>query len=376
MRISRNKIPLFAALACILLFMLEAFQLPRPAPAAQQHSLAAPAPTTAPAAVAQAAARAPATATATRPAPAIEAASPTIIPTIPTPTARPAGAPLRVGLHVGHWRTSELPDELARLRTSTGAYVNGLAEVDLNLAIARRVEQLLVNQGVIVDVLPATVPPSYDADAFVAIHADGVDGASKRGYKLATPWRTSQASRELLEALDAAYGRATGLPKDDTITVNMRGYYAFNYRRHVHAIARTTPAIILEMGFLTSAADRAIMYGKADLVAAGISNGIMRYLQQRDPNDGAALLPPEFPTMRPASEQGAIIRSAPRPDARIIAKVGPDTRLFAFQEKDGWLEVMVRSNGQSRSRVIGWVRKDTLVATNDPVPTPMPSSDS
>lgn len=371
MRISRNKIPLFAALACILLFMLEAFQLPRPA--AQQHSPAAPAPTTAPTAVGQAATRVPATATATRPAPATEAASPTII---PTPTARPAGMPLRVGLHVGHWRTSELPDELARLRTSTGAYVNGLAEVDLNLAIARRVEQLLVNQGVIVDVLPATVPPSYDADAFVAIHADGVDGASKRGYKLATPWRTSQASRELLEALDAAYGRATGLPKDDTITVNMRGYYAFNYRRHVHAIARTTPAIILEMGFLTSAADRAIMYGKADLVAAGISNGIMRYLQQRDPNDGAALLPPEFPTMRPASEQGAIIRSAPRPDARIIAKVGPDARLFAFQEKDGWLEVMVRSNGQSRSRVIGWVRKDILVATNDPVPTPMPSSDS
>ena len=364
MRITRNKIPFVAALGCMLLFMLEAFQIPSPAPPKQQRSSVA--------AVAQAATRVPAPATATRPAPTLEA-SPTII---PTPTARTAGTPLRVGLHVGHWRTSELPDELARLRTSTGAYVNGLAEVDLNLAIARRVEQLLINQGVIVDVLPATVPPSYDADAFVAIHADGVDGASKRGYKLATPWRTSQASRELLEALDVAYGRATGLPKDDTITVNMRGYYAFNYRRHVHAIARTTPAVILEMGFLTSAADRAIMYGKADRVAAGISNGIMRYLQQRDPNNGAALLPPEFPTMRPASEQGAIIRSAPRADARIVAKIGPDARLFAFQEKDGWLEVMVRGNGQSRSRVIGWVRKDTLVATNDPPPTPMPSSDS
>lgn len=357
--------------------MLEAFQLPHPASSQPPRSAAAPATSVAPA-LAQAATRAPATATPSRSTPAQALPSPTIL---STPTARPAGTPLRVGLHVGHWRSNELPDELARLRTSTGAYVNGLAEVDLNLAIARRVEQLLVNQGVIVDVLPATVPPSYDADAFVAIHADGVNGASKRGYKLATPWRTSQASRELLEALDQAYGKATGLPKDDTITVNMRGYYAFNYRRHVHAIARTTPAVIFEMGFLTSAADRSVMYGKPELVAAGLSNGIMRYLKQRDPNNGAALLPPEFPTMRPASDQGAIIRSAPRPDARVIAKIGPDARLFAFQEKDGWLEVMVRGNGQSgngqsNARVIGWVRKDTLVATNDPPPTPMPSNDS
>ena len=36
---------------------------------------------------------------------------------------------------------------------------------------------------------------------------------------------------------------SAGLPTSDAITVDMRGYYAFNYNRHTHAITRTTPAV-------------------------------------------------------------------------------------------------------------------------------------
>ena len=298
---------------------------------------------------------------------------PTATPTvIPSPTPRAPGTPPRVGLQAGHWKSKELPDELARLRTSSGANAGGFTEAEVNLAVAKRVAALLESRGMQVDLLPATVPPSYDADAFVSIHADGSASASSSGFKLATPWRTSRASQQLLDSLSEEYAAATGLPQDQGVTVNMRGYYAFNYRRHTHAIARTTPAVILEMGFLTSAADRAIMIGQADRVAVGIANGIVRYLNARDPNDGAALLPPEYRTQRPRSPDGVDVYAAPSESARVLKHVDADGRIFIFGERDGWYQGVVRGD----FRVVGWVRKDQLAETNDPPPTPPPDSDS
>jgi N-acetylmuramoyl-L-alanine amidase len=290
-----------------------------------------------------------------------------------TPTPRPAGWTPRVGIQVGHWKSNELPEELKRLRTSTGAFAGGYREADVNLDIARRVAKLLESRGLIVEILPATIPPDYDADAFVSIHADGSSSTRSRGFKLATPWRTSRAAQHLLEALTAEYAAATGLPQDGAITSNMRGYYAFNYRRHDHAVARTTPAVILEMGFLTNAADRAMMVNHGDVLAVGIANGIIRYLNERDPNDGAALLTPEFRNQRAASESGVDVRAAPRDDARVLTHVGADRSLSVFQERDGWYQVFVRG---TNGRVQGWVRKDQVIPSNDPTPTPPPSTDS
>src|SRR5688572_19538250 len=44
----------------------------------------------------------------------------------------------RVGLQVGHWRAHELPEELARLRNSTGAVAGGYREYEVNLLVAQR----------------------------------------------------------------------------------------------------------------------------------------------------------------------------------------------------------------------------------------------
>jgi N-acetylmuramoyl-L-alanine amidase len=299
-------------------------------------------------------------------------ATPTPDPALfPTPTPRPAGTTPRVGIQVGHWKSGELPDELARLRGSTGTFVRGLSEVEVNLDVARRVEALLVAQGVAVDLLPATVPPGYDADAFVAIHADGATKPGARGFKIATPWRTSRAAQHLRDALDAEYVAATRLPRDGAITFNMRGYYAFSFRRHTHAVARTTPAVILEMGFLTSPADRAFMTGRADVVARGIAEGVLRYLRERDPSDGAALLPPDFKPHRPAAD-GVVVRAAPNERARILQRLGPDSRMTIFEERDGWYQGFVRGEW----RTMGWVRAADLVVTDDPLPTPLPATDS
>lgn len=286
----------------------------------------------------------------------------------PTPTPRPPGTPPRVGLQVGHLNSHELPDELAQLRTSTGARWGSVSEPELNLSIVNRTKPLLEAEGVVVDVIPATVPPSYDADAFVAIHADGSSRTSARGWKVATFWYASSASKALLGTVAASYGPGTGLPQDPNVTFNMKGYYAFNYRRYVHAIARTTPAIILEMGFMTNAADRAVLFGAPDRVAGAIAAGILTYLRQRDPNDGAALLPPEYPLMQPGPE-GAPIRAAPHEHARVLLHADEQARIAPFDRLDGYYHAFVRAGDV---RLIGWVREDQVVVADGQsvVPTP------
>jgi hypothetical protein len=356
-----------------------ALQAPRVLPAVADAAVVAAEPIAAVVAAddpADAAAAAPPTSAPTSaPQPAVvsePAATPT--PSVePTPTPRPAGTPPRVGLQVGHWKSNELPEELARLRTSTGARAGGYTEAEVNLDIAQRVAALLEQHGIVVDLLPATVPEGYDADVFVSIHADGSQSASARGFKIATPWRASRAAQHLLDTLRAEYGSATGMPWDDAITFNMRGYYAFNFRRHSHAVARTTPAVIVETGFLTSATDRAMLINQPDQVATGIANGIIRYLNERDPNDGAALLPPEFRTQRALSPDGVDVRSAPRDDAPVLFHADANQRFNPLVERDGWYQVFFR-NGQNRAT--GWVRKDQLTTTNDPTPTPPPATDS
>ena len=346
-------------------------------------------PTQEPVAVAQAAARIPVADTSVEPSvipiptvqddhsptPSATAVPPSSTPSgptvVPTPSPRPAGTPPRVGLQIGHLRSNELPEELARLRTSTGARWGSVTEAQLNENIADRVKPLLEAAGVVVDLIPATVPPDYDADAFIAIHADGSSGSAARGWKLASSWRASQASRQLLAAMAGTYGVATGLPEDvGGVTVNMRGYYAFNYRRHVHATARTTPAIIVEMGFMTNAADRMVMFDQPDRIARGIADGILAYLAQRDPNNGAALLAPEFLPMR-AKPAGATLRNAPRDDARALLKVIPEMRVFLFALENGWYEVMIR-NGESRP--LGYIRADELEETGAPEVFPTPTN--
>jgi hypothetical protein len=93
---------------------------------------------------------------------------------------------VNVAIQVGHWKESELPDALARLRGSTGTSGGGRTEVSLNLDIAQRVAAQLRAAGRTVEILPATVPTGYEADLFVALHADGNSSGAARGYKVST----------------------------------------------------------------------------------------------------------------------------------------------------------------------------------------------
>ncbi len=196
---------------------------------------------------------------------------------------RPDG-PLRVGLQAGHWFAVEAPEEQEGLRDNTGAQVGRLTEWETNLSIAQATKALLEAKGVIVDLLPTTIPPEYSADAFISIHADGNADTSVNGYKIAAPRRDRSGQAERLSQLiETNYGQATGLIIDPNITRNMRGYYAFNWRRYDHSIHPMTPGTIVETGFLTSAKDRRIIEQNPKRAAEGIATGILAFLEETVP---------------------------------------------------------------------------------------------
>jgi len=196
----------------------------------------------------------------------------------PAPLYDPPG-PRRIGLQAGHWLNEDVPPELGRLQG--GAVGGGKQEWQVNLDIAQRTAALLENAGVQVDVLPATVPPRYQANAFIALHADGDPAGLAHGFKVARPGFSSLpvVDDQLVDTLNQVYGADTALPRDDEhISLRMRYYYAFNSRRYCHAVAPGVPQAIIEMGYLTSAEDRGYLIGDPDLLAHGLADGILSFL--------------------------------------------------------------------------------------------------
>lgn len=196
---------------------------------------------------------------------------------------RPTGPP-KVALQVGHWKNEELPDELINLRgKSTGAVGGGKQEWEVNLAIARETAKILESKGIETEILPATVPVSYWADVFIAIHADGSNNRQQTGFKAAAPWRDfSDKANDLVLILEKNYQRLTGLTKDEKISRNMRGYYAFSWWHYSHAIHPMTTAVILETGFLTSASDRKLIVDNPQIPAEGIAEGVLEFLKLKN----------------------------------------------------------------------------------------------
>ena len=189
----------------------------------------------------------------------------------------PAAAAVNVAIQAGHWKSNELPAAFARLRGSTGAGGGGRTEAQVTVDIAGRVARILRSRGLTAEVLPATVPTGYTADLFISLHADGNTSTRPRGYKVSTRWRSEVAALDavLVQAIEAGYSRVTGMPRDGSITRAMRGYYAYSsYRGEEYRLGATTPAAILEMGFMSNATDRAIMFNNPELVARGVVAGI------------------------------------------------------------------------------------------------------
>jgi hypothetical protein len=189
--------------------------------------------------------------------------------------------PVRVGLQIGHLEVGNHPEELANLRYSTGASVNGVNEVDVNFAVAEILRDMLVNEGVVVELLPATVPQDYKADLFVSLHADSSEDTKRRGYKSAV-FRYERNDKDALlkQIIDENYFYFSGLPDDDTnVSGSMLEYYAFNHERFKHSVHPKTPAIIVEMGYLSNAEDLEFLEDPVN-PAYALKIGILSYLKE------------------------------------------------------------------------------------------------
>lgn len=199
----------------------------------------------------------------------------------PTPVWNPPGQK-RVGLQAGHFEAEGAPDELSSLRRNPGAPGGGRIEWEVTIEVARIAAAMLEERGYVVDVLPTAIPIRYRAHAFVTIHVDGSENQGLRGYKLARPNFSSipDVDERFLSIAHDAYGRVTGLPDNsDYVTGRMRNYYAFNARRYQHAVAPGVPQLIYETGFMSNWADRQFLFNTPEIAAAGIVEGIVRFLE-------------------------------------------------------------------------------------------------
>jgi N-acetylmuramoyl-L-alanine amidase len=203
-------------------------------------------------------------------------------PTLPagylTPTVRPSP---RIGIVAGHSGNDSgavCPEALGSIR-----------EVDINLNIAALVRQNLLDRGYDVDLLAEfdTRLNGYQATALVSIHADScayIEGAT--GFKVAAAVSTyypEQASR-LTNCLQTRYAQTTNMQLHPTsVTVDMTDYHAFS------EIDSLTPAAIIEVGFMNL--DRQILTQQPELLAQGITSGILCYIRNEDVNTPPTQIP-------------------------------------------------------------------------------------
>src|SRR5690606_10813954 len=100
----------------------------------------------------------------------------------------------------------------------------------------------------------------------------------RNGYKSAHYRPLRNPHEPLLKLLVDRALLATGLADDDrNVSGNMLNYYAFNQRHYRHAAARTTPALLVELGYLSNDRDQ-LLAAEPGLPAAALGRGVLAYL--------------------------------------------------------------------------------------------------
>jgi N-acetylmuramoyl-L-alanine amidase len=229
------------------------------------------------------------------------AAAPSAIPTSPRAN--------RIGFIRGH-------SGIAQRGPTTGGVDPGavcdddpkITELSITTAVGDRVIAALRGRGYTVDALDEwdmrLVDPNntYEAALLFSIHADSCenfnDGYDHSGFKVAGPegrLTVRDQDQRLADCVREQYSRATGLKYSEyTVTNAMLYYHAFR------EVSQRTPAAILELGFLYY--DRETLTKKTDLVAQGVLNGLLCFLDPKallTPTPAPAAAAPVTPTIGP-----------------------------------------------------------------------------
>lgn len=187
----------------------------------------------------------------------------------------------RIGIVSGHRGPEDDPGAVCP---------DGLTEREINLSVAQRVVRNLQARGYTVDLLDEFDPrlADYRADLLLSIHANTCRdyGEFVSGYLISTADSRSGSGNDqlLVECVAEYYEDTTQLQRRFGLTRDMTDYHIF---RQIHP---RTPGAIIELGFMFH--DRDILTTQPDLLADGITQGLLCYLEPPDPNILATLQAP------------------------------------------------------------------------------------
>ena len=178
---------------------------------------------------------------------------------------------------------------------------DNLTESEINFNVAQLVVRNLRGRGYTVDLLDEFDPrlDGYQAAALVSIHANTCqqwpDGERVSGYLVAAAASrvSARGNDDLLVGCVARhYTSASQLQRREGVTADMTDYHTF---REIHSL---TPAAIIELGFML--ADREVLTGQPDVLARGITDGILCFMEP-----GAVPTPEPPPAAEAAPEDAA-----------------------------------------------------------------------
>jgi N-acetylmuramoyl-L-alanine amidase len=212
-----------------------------------------------------------------------QTATSTVVVGTPIPEATPTDTPIptpsipRIGIVAGHWWL----DEDGQQSLDVGAVCDEglptqLTELEINLDVAQRVVGELRAQGYEADLLQEWDDRllGYHADILLSVHADACLYPEASGFKVArvADSHVPDIEDRLVGCLIDSYGARTGLAfHQGSITADMAQYHTF------YEIDPSTPGAIIEVGFMLT--DRWLLTSRADLVAQGIIDGIVCFLE-------------------------------------------------------------------------------------------------
>ena len=168
---------------------------------------------------------------------------------------------------------------------NAGAEGNGLREQDIVFRIGVETKRLLDNNPDFEARLSRPTPETqlgtsnasslrarvddanaFGADLFLSLHCNASVDTSASGSE-ALVFSRSGVSYEIATVILQALTEATGLRNRGVLI-----------RPGLYVLRRTAmPAVLLELGFITNAADAALLRDNPRLFAQGIYNGILRY---------------------------------------------------------------------------------------------------
>lgn len=185
---------------------------------------------------------------------------------------------VKIGVIAGH---SGRPQDESFESDPGAVCPDGLTELSINQAVAREVVAGLRRLEYEVDLLDEFDDQlaGYQADVLISLHTNDCQdyGAAGTGFGAASASarQTTRGEDEfLLECLISEYQRTTGLPQHFGLTYDMTEYHTFS------EVSIDTPTAIIELGFMNK--DRLMLTTQQSLLAQGVVNGILCFLQPDD----------------------------------------------------------------------------------------------